>query len=163
MIIHLDTSDLFRDKTRRWLTALLLLWLHAFIALSKLTWLSTSKDESDKPVTSVFLISQHRKSYKPSKNGAICASAYLLCAQRFYRLAVFDRTFVHALIALCVFALQIARAQKSYVPTLSQIQSYIVHKGSICSDSTFVHYNIWLYKYLTLFCLALLKVTRFYQ
>jgi len=46
--------------------------------------------------------------------------------------------------------LQIAPAQKSYVPTLSQIQSYIVHKGSICSNSTFVHYNIWLYKYLSL-------------
>jgi len=28
------------------------------------------------------------------------------------------------------------------VPTLSQIQSYIVHNGSICSDSTFVHYNV---------------------
>ena len=62
-----------------------------------------------------------------------------------------------------LFALQIARAQKSYVPTLSQIQSYIVHKGSICSDSTFVHYDVWLYKYLALFYLALLKVTRFYQ
>jgi len=44
---------------------------------------STDLDEPDKPVTSVFLISQHRKSYKPSKNGAICAWAYLLCAQRF--------------------------------------------------------------------------------
>jgi len=43
----------------------------------------TDLDEPDKPVTSVFLISQHRKSYKPSKNGAICAWAYLLCAQRF--------------------------------------------------------------------------------
>jgi len=63
---------------------------------------STDLDEPDKPVTSGFLISQHRKSYKPSKNGAICASAYLLCAQRFYRSAVFDRTFVQALIALCV-------------------------------------------------------------
>ena len=30
-----------------------------------------------------------------------------------------------------LFALQIARAQKSYVPTLLQIQSYSVHKGSI--------------------------------
>jgi len=28
------------------------------------------------------------------------------------------------------------------VPTLSQIQSYIAHKGSIWHDSTFVHYNI---------------------
>jgi len=46
--------------------------------------------------------------------------------------------------------LQIARAQKSYVLTLSQIQSYTVHKGSIWHDSTYVHYNIWLYKYLTL-------------
>jgi len=63
---------------------------------------STDLDEPDKPVTSVFLISQHRKSYKPSKNGAICASVYLLCAQRFYRSAVFDRTFVQALIALFV-------------------------------------------------------------
>jgi len=63
---------------------------------------STDLDEPDKPVTSVFLISQHRKSYKPSKNGAICGSAYLLCAQKFYRSAVFDRTFVQALIALCV-------------------------------------------------------------
>ena len=45
---------------------------------------STDLDEQDKPVTSVFLISQHRKSYKPSKNGAICASAYLLYAKRFY-------------------------------------------------------------------------------
>ena len=63
---------------------------------------STDLDEPDKPVTSVFLISQHRKTYKPSKNGAICTSAYLLCAQRFYRSAVFDRTFVQALIALCV-------------------------------------------------------------
>jgi len=43
-----------------------------------------------------------RKSYKPSKNGAICASAYLLCAQRFYRSAIFDRTFAPTLIALCV-------------------------------------------------------------
>jgi len=49
-----------------------------------------------------FLISQYRKSYKPSKNGAICAWAYLLCAQKFYRSAVFDRTFVQTLIALCV-------------------------------------------------------------
>jgi len=63
---------------------------------------STDLDEPDKPVTSVFQISQHMKSYKPSKNGPICASAYLLCAQRFYLSAVFDRTFVHALIALCV-------------------------------------------------------------
>ena len=60
----------------------------------------TDLDEPDKTVTSVFLISQHRN--KPSKYGAICASAYLLCAQRFYRSAVFDRTFVQALIALCV-------------------------------------------------------------
>jgi len=63
---------------------------------------SADLDEPDKPVTSVFLISQHRKSYKPSKNGAICTSAYLLCAQRFYHSAVFDRTFVSTLIALCV-------------------------------------------------------------
>ena len=63
---------------------------------------STDLDEPDKPVTSVCLISQHRKSYKPSKNGAICVSAYLLCAQRFYRSAVFDRTFVQVLIVLCV-------------------------------------------------------------
>ena len=63
---------------------------------------STDLDEPHKPVTSVFLISQHRKSYKPSKNGAIYASAYLLCAQRFYRSTVFYRTFVKALIALCV-------------------------------------------------------------
>ena len=63
---------------------------------------STDLDEPDKPVASVFLISQHRKSYKPSKNGAICASAYLLCAQRFYRSAIFDRTFVPTLIALCI-------------------------------------------------------------
>ena len=62
---------------------------------------STDLDEPAR-VTSVFLISQHRKSYKSSKNGAIFASAYLLCAQRFYRSAVFDRTFVQALIALCV-------------------------------------------------------------
>ena len=46
----------------------------------------------------------------------------------------------------------LVRAQKSYVPSLSQIQSYSVHKGSIWHDSTFVHYNIWLYKYLTLRC-----------
>jgi len=32
---------------------------------------------SDKPVTSVLPISQHRERYKPSKNGAICASAYI--------------------------------------------------------------------------------------
>jgi len=63
---------------------------------------STDLDEPDKHVTSVFLISQHRKSYKPSKNGDICAWAYLLCAQRFYRSAVFDSTFVQTLIALCV-------------------------------------------------------------
>jgi len=63
---------------------------------------STDLDEPDKPVMSVFLISQHRKSYKPSKNGGICALAYLLCAQRFYRSAVFDRTFVQALIDLCI-------------------------------------------------------------
>jgi len=30
--------------------------------------------------------------------------------------------------------LQIVRAQKSYVPDLSQIQSYSVHKGSIRHD-----------------------------
>jgi len=41
---------------------------------------STDLDKPDKPVTSVFLILQHRKSYKPSKNGAICTSAYLLSA-----------------------------------------------------------------------------------
>jgi len=63
---------------------------------------STDLDEPDKPVTSVFLISQHRKSYKPSKNGAICALAYLRCAQRFYRSAIFDSTFVPTLIAPCV-------------------------------------------------------------
>ena len=40
-----------------------------------------------------FLISQHRKSYKPSKNGAIFASAYLLCTRRYYRSPVIDRTF----------------------------------------------------------------------
>ena len=40
---------------------------------------------------------------------------------------------------------------------------FSVHKGSICSVSSFVHYDVWLYKYLTLFYLALLKVTRFYQ
>jgi len=40
--------------------------------------------DHDEPVTLVFLISQHRESYKPSENGAICASAYLLCAQWFY-------------------------------------------------------------------------------
>jgi len=45
---------------------------------------------------------QCHESYKPSKNGAICNSAYLLCAQRFYRSAIFDRTFVPTLIALCV-------------------------------------------------------------
>jgi len=64
---------------------------------------STDLDEPDKPVTSVFfLISQHRKSYKPCKNGAICASDYLLWAQRFYRSAIFDSTFVPTLIALSV-------------------------------------------------------------
>ena len=63
---------------------------------------STDFGEPDKPVTSVFLISQHRKRYKPSKNGAICASACLLCAQRFYLSAVLDRTFVQALIVLCI-------------------------------------------------------------
>ena len=66
---------------------------------------STDLDEPDKPATSVFLISQHRKCYKPSKNGAICACAYLLCAQRFYRSAVFYRTSVQTLIALCVRSL----------------------------------------------------------
>jgi len=40
----------------------------------------TDLDEPDKTVTSICLISQHRKSYKPT----ICAWAYLLCAQRFY-------------------------------------------------------------------------------
>ena len=39
-----------------------------------------------------------------------------------------------------LFALYIAHAQKSYVITLSKILSYSVHKGSICSDSTFVYY-----------------------
>jgi len=43
-----------------------------------------------------------QESYRPSKNGAICVWAYLLCAQRFYRSAVFDRTFVQTLTALCV-------------------------------------------------------------
>jgi len=86
--------------------------------------------------------------------------AYLLCAQRFYRSAVFDTTFVQTFIALCVAD---RSGTKVLVLTLSQIQSYSMHKRSICSDSTFVHYNVWLYKYLTLFYLALLKVTRFYQ
>jgi len=54
--------------------------------------------EPDNPVTSVFLILQHRKSYKPSKNGAICALACLLCAQRFCHSPVFDTTFVQTLI-----------------------------------------------------------------
>jgi len=63
---------------------------------------STDLDEPDKPVMSVFQISQHRKSYKPSKNGTICTSDYLLCAQRFYRSPVFDRTFVQTLTAPCV-------------------------------------------------------------
>jgi len=51
------------------------------------------------------------ESYKPSKNGAICASAYLLCAQ-----------------SLLVFKLN--------------MMMIMMHKGSICSDGTFVHYNI---------------------
>jgi len=44
-----------------------------------------------------------------------------------------------------LLVLQIALAQKSYVPTLSQIQSYSVHKGSIYIylqifwDRAFVH------------------------
>jgi len=38
----------------------------------------------------------------PSKNGAICTSAYPLCAQWFYRSEVFDRPFVPTLIAPCV-------------------------------------------------------------
>jgi len=62
----------------------------------------TDLDEPDKPVTSVFLTSQHRKSFQPSNNGIICASAYLLCAHRFYRSPVFDRTLVQTLIAPCV-------------------------------------------------------------
>jgi len=51
---------------------------------------------------SFFLIMQHRESYKPSKNGAICASAYLLCAQRFYLSPVFDRTIMQPSIAPCI-------------------------------------------------------------
>jgi len=43
-----------------------------------------ARQRADKPVTSVFLISQQRKSYQPSKNRAICTSVYLLCVQRFY-------------------------------------------------------------------------------
>jgi len=62
----------------------------------------TDLDEPNKPVTSVFLISQHRESYNPSKNGIICASAYLLCAQRFYLSPVFDGAFVQTLIAPCI-------------------------------------------------------------
>jgi len=61
----------------------------------------TDLDEPDKPVTSVFLILQHRKSYKPSKNGAICASVYLLCASEVLSFTGFDRTFVQTLIAPC--------------------------------------------------------------
>jgi len=38
-----------------------------------------------------------------------------------------------------LLALQIAQAQKSYMPTSLQIQSYCVHERSIGSDSTFVH------------------------
>ena len=64
----------------------------------------TDLDAADKPLTSVFLILQHGKSYKPSKNGAICASAYLLCAQRFYHSPLFNRTFVQMLIAPCIAA-----------------------------------------------------------
>jgi len=88
-------------------------------------------------MTSVFLISQHRKSCKPSKNGAICASTYLLCAQRFCRSPVFNITFVQTSIAPCIAD---RSGTKVYVPALLQIQSYSVHKGSIGSDSTFVHY-----------------------
>ena len=77
---------------------------------------STDLDEPDKPVTTVFLISQHRKSYKPSKNWAICALAYLLCAQRFYRSVVFDRTFVQTLIALC--CTNIYHFDRTFVQTL---------------------------------------------
>jgi len=62
----------------------------------------TDLDEPNMPVTSVFLILQHRENYKPSKNGAICASVYLLCAQRFYLSPVFDRTFLQTLIAPCI-------------------------------------------------------------
>ena len=48
-----------------------------------------------------FLISQHRESYKPSKNGAICASS--VCTKvLFYLSSVFDRTFVQMLIAPCI-------------------------------------------------------------
>jgi len=70
----------------------------------------TDLDKPDKPVTSVFfLILQHKKSYKPSKNGPICTSAYLLCAQRFYRSLIFDRTSVHTLIAPCIAARSVTK------------------------------------------------------
>jgi len=83
-----------------------------------------------------------------------------------------DSTFVHYNIRLykcntlieplcrrwLLLELQIARAQMSHMLTLWQIQSHSVHKGSIWRDSTFVHYNIWLYKYLTLYNIANSKV-----
>ena len=89
---------------------------------------ATDLNEPDKPVTSVFfLILQYRKSYKPSETGAICALAYLLCAQRFYHSLVFNSTFVQTLIApriadrsdtivLCAnFVAILQRAQKFYL------------------------------------------------
>ena len=85
---------------------------------------STDLDEPDKPVTSVFLISQHRKSYKPSKNGAICTSAYLLCAQRFYRSRIFDRTSVHTLIAACIAARSVTKLyRKSNLTACTKVLS----------------------------------------
>jgi len=150
-------------------------YLNLFPVFGFLNYL-TVLNEPDKPVTSVFLILQRRKSYKPSKNGPICALAYLLCTQRFYRLPVFDGTFVQTLIAPCI-------ADHSGTEVLCDIfiaNAILQRAQKFYLDSTFVHYNIWLYKYLKRqwviwhsieirsfsaqrFYLALLKVTRFYQ
>jgi len=75
-------------------------------SISVYVWFSflhhpTDLDEPNKSMTSVFLISLHRESYRPV-NAAICTSAYLLYAQRFYLSPAFDRTFVQTLIAPCI-------------------------------------------------------------
>jgi len=96
---------------------------------------------------SLFLISQHSESYKPSKM-ELSAPRPIFCVHklRFYRSPDFDRTFVHTLITPCIADRSGTEVLCDYFianPILQRAQSYS------CSAERFY--------------LALLKVTRFYQ
>ena len=63
---------------------------------------SKDLDEPDKPGTSVFLISQHMKSYKPSKKWSYLRLGLFSVCTKVLSFTTFDRTLVQTLIAPCI-------------------------------------------------------------